>query len=45
MKKLTRVELKRLSDYIDKLDTQIGLNAETIKDVRKRILIAYERAE
>ena len=44
-KKMTRQELNELSNYIDKLDAQIGLSAETIKDVRQRILQAMRRAD
>lgn len=43
--KMTRQELHKLSKEIDRLDTQIGLSAETIKDVRNRISHALRRAD
>lgn len=45
MKKMTRHELNELSKAIDRLDTQIGLSDETIKDVRRRINEAMRRAD
>ena len=45
MKKMTRNELHQLSQAIDRLDTQIGISSETIKDVRRRINEAMRRAD
>ena len=45
MKKMTRYELSELSKAIDRLDAQVGLSHETIKDVRRRINEAMRRAD
>jgi hypothetical protein len=45
MKKMTRNELHQLSQTIDRLDAQVGLSSETIKDVIRRINEAMRRAD
>lgn len=42
-KRLTSHELHELSEYIDRLDANVGLSHNTITDIRSRILEAYQR--
>ena len=42
-KPLTEYDLNKLDSYIDKLNAQIGLHSETIKDVKVKIKEARKK--
>ena len=44
MNKLTAYELKKMSNYIDHLNATVGLQSETIKDIKIKIK-EYENRE